>query len=577
MLDYHKKTLIWKKKHFWFGLAIVIIFYSPYIILGQDSVWYANDYTELVIHWFKLLIDHNAILKPNDYPIIGMLDVLPRGSFASEFYLKTWLFYLLTPYQAILINKLLIHLTAYVSAYHFLTKISHDWMQGPKFLYALCWACIPFWPEAGIGLALTPSVFWVFYKLSQGSKISFPIILLILVLCFYSYFHLNGIFLVLILAAYGLYTLITQKVAYRNYWLMLSFLTVTYLLFNYRMFDIYFFQRDWFTPHRIEYDIYSFGRYHKNVGYKLKHLLLFGEIHAVLISPILYFTLLGYLIFSNYFKTESNKYIFLLKVFIGVNFVALIASLLTYIPLIEKLPIIEKINQFSFERFYYLIYPFLIFAFILIVDQMTRHMQLKKYGWLLITLLLTYNFLVLDDNTKNKILKPIVGIGNKYPTFKQFFAEEQFTEIKDFLHQLGHQDYKVVSVGMHPAIASFNGLHALDGYTGNYPLRYKNEFYEIIKDELGADDRKNWLYWHFKGWGNKAYMFNHTNNDDFMRLKWFEPTSIDAPKYNYEKLKEMGCSFILSADLIINESKLELINTFEHDRSAWIIHLYEIQ
>lgn len=577
MLDLYIKIEFWYTKTFWLGLVMVLVFYSPYIIQGQDSVWYANDYLELVVHWFKLLIDQQAILKSNDYPITGMLDVLPRGSFASEFYLKTWLFYFFTPFQAILVNKLLIHLIGYVSAYHFLSKISSDWIQGPLFLYALFWACIPFWPEAGIGLAFTPSVFWVFYKLAQGRRINWTVIILILGFCFYSYLHLNGIFLIIGLFAYGLLDFAKKRDIYFHYWLALGLLTITYLLFSYRIFDIYFFNRDWFTPHRVEYDIYSFGRYHKNVVDKLKHILLFGEIHAILISPILCFTIAGYLIFPKYFETDTRKYIFLLRAFIGIIIIALVAALLTYIPLIEGVPIIEKINQFSFERFNYLIYPVMIFSFILIVDQMILSKRLRRYGWILITALMVYNFLVLDDNMKNKVLKPLLGIGVKYPTFRQFYAESQFAEIKNYLEDINRDNIKVANLGFHPAIASYNGLHAIDGYTGNYPLTYKNKIFDVISEELGSSDRGNWLYWHFKGWGNKAYLFNQTHYDDFMRLKWFDEEPIISPKYNYDKLKELGCNYILSADPVVDELNLTFLKKFEDQNSAWNIFLYKVK
>jgi hypothetical protein len=136
--------------------------------------------------------------------------------------------------------------------------------------------------------------------------------------------------------------------------------------------------------------------------------------------------------------------------------------------------------------------------------------------------------------------------------------------------------YKVASLGFHPAITSFNGLHAIDGYTGNYPLSYKNKIYQVIKKELGDANRENWLYWHFKGWGNKAYLFNQTHQDDFMRLKWFGSQPILSPKYNYDKLKEIGCIFILSADPIVDDQNLTFLKKSEHASSAWDIYIYKI-
>ena len=576
MINLDQKPQILYKKHFWTGFSLLLLFYSPYIILGQDSVWYARDYTELVIHLYKLLIEQDAIFKPNDYPINGVLDVLPRGSFPSEFFLKTWIFYFLSTFAAVLINKLLIHLIAYVSAFHFLQHISTDWISGHLFVYALIWACQPFWPEAGIGLAFFPTIFLIFYKLRSGDTLDIKTILLIIGFCFYSHLQLNGVFIISVLVLIGLYDITFTKDFKNWYWISLLALSLTYLIFNYRLLDIYFFERSWFTPHRVEYSIYSFGRYHENLVDKLIQILFFGDVHAVFISPILYFSLLGYLILSYKSNTDKTKRLFLLKLFIGINLVALLAATTTYISFVEKIPFINNINQFSFERFYYLIYPILVFSYILIVNQMLINIRSRKYGWLLISILFLYNILVLDDNYKNKILKPAIQFGEKYPTYSEFYAETQFAKIKRFLDGRSSQDYKVASIGIHPAISSYNGFRAIDGYTGNYPLRYKNDFFEIIQQELGSADMKNSLYWHFKGWGNKAYLFNHTYNDDFMRLKWLEESPAVKPLYNYKKLKAMGCFYILSAYSILDEDNLTLLQKFEDAESAWKIYVYKI-
>lgn len=367
LFDESKPTSIVKSREFWWGLLILVIFYSHYPIVGQDSFWYANDYSELVIHWYKLLVDNAAVFKSNDYLVPGMLDTLPRGIFATEMFLKTWFFFFLEPFQAIVVNKLFIHFLAYCSAFHLLSKVSYHWLKGPISLYALLWACIPFWPESGIGLAFTPTIFWIFYRFDQGGKFSLEVFLLFAFFSFYSYLHLNGVFLMMILSVWGIYSSFLRRKIRWNFWLALSLLGILYIICSYRLFDIYFLQRDWFTPHRIEYDIYSFGRYHRSLSEKINQILLSGSVHATFISPLIYLTIAGYLITARYLTVEMQKYLVILKIFLFVNLVALIAALLTFIPLVEKAPIIIKINQFSFERFYFLVYPLMIFCFILII------------------------------------------------------------------------------------------------------------------------------------------------------------------------------------------------------------------
>ncbi|WP_293010638.1 DUF6044 family protein [Mongoliibacter sp.] len=571
------KPNLFTQNQFWLGLGLLIVFFSPYLILGQDSIWYANDYAELIIHWYTLLIDHNGLWKANDYPIPGMLDTLPRGSFASEFFLKTWLFYFFQPYTAILINKLLIHTLAYLSAYHFLNHFLPDESRKRIPFYALIWAVLPFWPEAGIGLAFIPSLFLVFYSLQKGEKFSFLHALIIGFYCFYSSLNLTGLFVGFALFFYGFYEFYKSRKIKWNFWLALAGFTLIYCLFNFRLFDIYYFQRDWFIPHRVEFDIYSFVRYHDNIFIRFAEILFFGNIHAAFIPPIWYLILLGFLIGQLFSGKKAALFQPVLKVFIAINMIALLAAMLSYRPFVENIPGLIQVRQFSIERFYFLIYPMMLFSVLFVLDWLRSFKNGRIVSGFLVLVLLAYSLIVLDNNAKNYLLKPILGIGEKYPTYREFFAEAQFQEIKDLLRDQSPEGFKVASIGFHPAIASFNGLQAIDGYTMNYPLSHKDKLYTVIKDELGSDDKENWLYWHFKGWGNKGYLFNQTHKDDFMRMKWLEEIPVEKPLYNYRKLLDMGCEFILAAHPVIDEYNLEFLHKFQHPESAWNIYVYRVK
>lgn len=565
------------QKDFWLGVVLLLIFFSHYIILGQDSIWYANDYAELIIHWYRLLIDHEGLWKANDYPIPGMLDTLPRGSFASEFFLKTWLFYFFQPYTAIVINKLLIHAFAYMAAFHFLDHFLPNESRKLIPYYALIWAVIPFWPEAGIGLAFVPSLFLVFYSLQKGERFTFLHALVIGLYCFYSSLNLNGLFVGFALFFYGLAGFWnTGKIRWK-YWLALAGFTLLFCIFNFRLFDIYYFQRDWFVPHRVEYDIYSFVRYHDSILLRLAEILFLGNIHAGYMVPIFYLILLGFLAIQLFSSKKSTLFRPLMKVFVGINLVALIAAMITYRPWVEHIPALLQIRQFTIDRFYFLIYPLMVYSVIFVLDWLWRVKKRKTLASFLILIFVAYPIIVLDNNAKNYLLKPILGMGEKYPTYREFFAEDQFLQIRDFLLEQSPAEFKVASIGFHPAISSFNGLQAIDGYTMNYPLAHKDKIYVVIKDELGTNDRENWLYWHFKGWGNKGYLFNQTHKDDFMRMKWLETKVLDHPKYNYKKLKALGCFYILSTDPVLDEVYLEFLEKFEHPESAWDIHIYKIR
>ena len=159
------------------------------------------------------------------------------------------------------------------------------------------------------------------------------------------------------------------------------------------------------------------------------------------------------------------------------------------------------------------------------------------------------------------------------PTFKEFYAVDQFTEIKDYIGK--HQDtYRVVSIGLHPAIAQYNGFYTLDTYNNYYPLAYKHQFREIIEDEL---DKNAQLKKYFDKWGGRCYIFV----DELGKKYDYEKNSSKTIKnleLNTKVLKEMGGQYIISAVPIVNadENNLELMDVFDHEDSAWKIYLYHV-
>ena len=66
------------------------------------------------------------------------------------------------------------------------------------------------------------------------------------------------------------------------------------------------------------------------------------------------------------------------------------------------------------------------------------------------------------------------------------------------------EDYRVASIGIHPAIAQYNGFYTLDTYNNFYPLSYKHEFRKIIEKELEKNKK---IRNYFDAWGGRCYFF----------------------------------------------------------------------
>ncbi len=328
-----------------------------------------------------------------------------------------------------------------------------SWGGFPIALLALLWATLPFWPESGIGTAFFPTIFYVFYQLYQGKKFGLKYFALILFYVIYSQLHLHGLFVGMAIFIFGIHFWWTKNAFNKNYWTGFSLLTLLYIGANYRLFHIYFFAGNWFIPHRAEYEIHSFAYFHHDFWIVFWKHLSKGILHGTYFSPfpILIGTLaLLILSYKKAFKKinldQEDRH--LVKVFGASVILAALASILKYTPLLDRFEWMKTFNQFSYDRFSLFIAPLMMVVLALVLQQIFK--QEKWLFWAIGLLTLSWHFLVLDDNHRNKFLKPVVGIGEHYPTYREFYAQKQFKEMEDYLKVDDSSSIKVGSLGIHP-------------------------------------------------------------------------------------------------------------------------------
>jgi len=556
--------------HFYIGFVVVLFCYAHYVFYGQNSVFYANDYLELVVPWFKHLVDKRAIFADNTYMLPGMLSELPRGLFPSDFYLETWLYFIFDPFPAVLINKFLIHTIGYVSAFHFLTSLKLKIATRRVMFYSICWSTLGFWEGAGIGASSIPSLVYIFCNLYQGKRLRMRYLFFLAVYGCYSYLYLHGLFCIIVFLVLGVIGS-RKRIVLTHYVLALTVLCLIYLLSNYRLLNIYFLQREWFTPHRVEYDVYSFAAYHSHLLSNSLKILFTGADHSIAISPVLVLT--SFFLAFRRTSCSSNPWErsaqFMLLVSVMLSFLSMGSK---YLPLIEALPLLENLSQFSYDRFSFFVAPLTFFAFVILMEKNFNAKPSQHAFGLIIFLVVAYNVLVINDNLRNKIVKPLTGKGETYATFKGFYAVDLFQEIKLLLEEEAEgEPYLVGSMGIHPAVAIYNNIPSIDGYAGVYSLEYKRVFSRFIQEELEGSE----LAAHFFGWGNKCYLFNKVQGDDFVRWKWRDRVMI-SPKYDYEFLYSKGCRFLISTDPIYGVPQIQLVKVADHSESAWMLYIYKL-
>lgn len=157
-----------------------------------------------------------------------------------------------------------------------------------------------------------------------------------------------------------------------------------------------------------------------------------------------------------------------------------------------------------------------------------------------------------------------------YPHFAAFFSEDQFERIKRDLH-LTDKD-RVGCIGFYPSVANYNGLRTVGAYKNFYELKFKRDFYEVIRGEL---DLNKPLERYFLLWGSRAYLFDNEigtmYDSQYMirkRLKTIES------RLNMDKLKEMGVNYIISTVSIGNAAEKQLRLVWEEDRPDYYYRFF---
>ena len=127
-------------------------------------------------------------------------------------------------------------------------------------------------------------------------------------------------------------------------------------------------------------------------------------------------------------------------------------------------------------------------------------------------------------------------------------------------------------VGLHPAIAQYNQIPTIDGYVVLYSLAYKHQIQSIIQAEL---NQNKFIKNYFEQWGSRCYLFDNEAviaGDGILKKQKCCTEKLD---YNFEKLKQLKCGYILSA-VEVNQPSVHLKLLSKVEDSNWRIWIYKI-
>jgi len=545
----------------WLTSFLLVVYLSPLIILGQDSHVRIHDHLESTFVLLKLLAESGQIFGQHDTIIPNILNGLPRSSISTEFNVRVWMVYFFGPFPAYLLNQIFIRVVALFGMYLLLTR--HVLGMEKKSLslgVSLAFSVLPHFSGIGLSVASQPLVLSSFLLIRRGIG-RWTDWLVISLIPFYSSLYYSFFWLIFAMSLVWAYDLFIEKKFNKKFFGAIVLMSTVFLLVEYRLIYMMIFDSG-FTSVRTDFRTpdeppFFYGVY-KIIVRTLERFALNGSFNNSLqtffIMPAAVIGL--FILFDRRVKEYKLPFSLALIFLSCLGFVTYKSGLMTPLK----------------ENFYFLkiSYPYFIFLepllwFIVFALSLQLIVNYSRKGTLialvLVSLQVLYGFFYHDEIQKMR-----------KPSYREFYSQDLFKKIRDYIGKRS-ETYRVVSIGLHPAVSIYNGFYTLDGYYPNYPLAHKKAFRKIIAGEI---KKSKGIQMAFDDYGGRCYIFSselELSNSLYTKNKNSVIKNLD---FNTQAFFEMGGRYIISSVEVKNyrENNWELLKVFEDNTSPWRIFLY---
>ncbi|WP_053364605.1 DUF6044 family protein [Bacillus sp. FJAT-27251] len=542
------------------ALIMLVLFLSPLFILGENAHIRVHDNLDSNLAWYKVLVESGQLTGDIDARIPQVINgELQRNAFGTEFSLIVWLYALFPTMTAYALSQAITRIVAFWGMYLLLKK---HFIADPKWAVinvgaSLAFAMTPFWPSGMLSTLGMPLALWAFLNIRNGEN-SWKNYLVLSLLPLYSSIVLGFFFFLSAMGVLWLVDGVRGKGWNWAFLLAIAYMTIIFMLVEYRL--VYSFLFDHEPNSRDEYFHarltlgQSIRLTFKNYFLGHNHVL---TIHTTIIQPVLFLALFFVCLKKRWNQERTFLFLFILNFVLSAWYAFWFYK--GWLPFTERF---HFLDTFNFARYHFLrpLIIYVLFAISLRIIWQSGRLWKRAVPWLIAAQIILLAFSNEEIVYQNK------------PSVKEFFAEDQFEQIKEYIG-LNQEDYRVASLGLHPAIAQYNGFYTLDTYNNFYPLTYKYQFRKIIEKELAKNKT---IRTYFDEWGGRCYLFTDELGKHYM-FKKNTKRKLENLELNMEPFKEMGGRYLLSAVPIENASEngLALDRVFDDKRSAWKIHLYK--
>lgn len=555
-----------ERRLLWVSGVLIALYLSPLYILGEEAHIRVHDNLDSNIAWYKVLINSGEWFGSYSAVIPQVINGLTRNAFGTEFSGNVLLHTLYPSMTAYALSQTITRVFAFLGMY-FLLK--DHFIQGRKYAFirvgaALAFALTPFWPSGMLSTLGQPLALWAFLHIREGrSALKYWVTLILLP--FYSSVVLGFFFFLTAVGLLWLWDLVVQK--QRNFRFLGSIVLMgaIYLGIEYRLLLSLVLSSEPTSRH--EFNSSRLGWAHcirlgfKNFIYGHNHVL---TLHTIVILPVMLTVLLFLILGRAKWKgtRTGNLFMFLFALNLALSFWYSFWFHKGWQPLKQQYSLL---NTFNFARFHFL-RPLVIYLGFALAFRLLIFISGNKGRRFAQAALIAQVVILMVSNDE------IVYRQKGAPSFREFYAVEQFRDIERFIG-LPKESYRVASIGLHPAISQYNGFYTLDTYNNFYSLPYKHAFRRIIKKELAKQKK---LRKYFDSWGGRCYLFvaELGGKSDFRKTSGKKVYNLEL---DIDAFQRLGGRFIFSAVPIVNEEEngLKLRRVFNNPRSAWRVYVYE--
>jgi hypothetical protein len=575
------------------GTLGVMIAWMVYLYHGgEQSYVLIHECLDGNIPMCSLFTQSDVYFAGSDAVFQPLLGGVPRNCMPGETSLHLLPYRLLSAFHAFVLCEFLAKVAALVGMALLLRR--HLIPTAPNIVIcgvAFCFSLLPFFPCSGLTVAGQPLLLYAILNL-RNRNLSIYNWLIVGLFPFLSSLVTIGFVLVPLLALCVLYEAVKRRKATVPLLIAWLLLTCGYVAAEYRLF-VQVFAAKGFVSHRVEFS--DIGQTLKGAVKEAILNFIHGQYHVESVQyPIIMLTCVVALAAWLFGRRRSRRTVDQTaaadecaardsREIIALVVLCLLCGLISLFygfyswsatkQLIDATGI-SLLRTIQFQRVHWL-HPFLwslVFAFALAAIA-----KRFRFG-VFLAVLLVISQAAMAGRAHNALNREQYHTCRENPklrlNFGEFFSAPLFAEIRDYIGRPQSQ-YRVVSLGMYPSIALYNGFYTADGYVSNYSLDYKHQFRKVIAKELEKDAP---LQKYYDTWGSRCYLFSHELNRQYLYTKKNPIRRVDHLDIDTIALRQLGVEYIFSAVEIGNSKQLglKLEKVFKRDDSPWRIYVYAV-